>query len=1715
MSEETRSPPGSVGRSDSADVGHGPPAETLLGDGDPPDPERAYVLLDDGAVAWASEPVESVLPGEDPPPEGEQERESFRDRFEEALDRAGARQYATAGDGDQVTEYAAVPSNAGWRYYRRERHAVDDAGATHLEVVADVTDSIECERRLGALEALADGTEDGLCAVDGAGRIELCTGAFAERLGYEPEELAGRELGGLLVDTDSSERTGLRANSASDGDARTASVRHRDGSETDLTVRPMAPEGDEYGWTVLRIAGRSEETTRSTALHVLEATDSALFEFDLATRDLARFGPLEGLYGVSFERIDSLADFYRTAVHPADRSKLKLRMEELAASSGPDRAELEFRTNPENGPVKRLRTSVRTRTNPDGSRELVGITTHVTERERQRRELRRYERIVETIDDVAFVVGGDDTVEDVNRAGIEVVGPQSDGIVGRSVLALVEEYGTEDDAQERFRTALDEARSTDGQGGPERLELALELPGGTRTFQYQFSPLSGGADQAVVVVARDVTDRHEREQRLRQYQRIIENHGDISYVIDTEKRQVYVDDRALELFDLEREDVIDTPVMDIVREVAVDSDAAQRYEAAVETALEGTSEVRVEFETDVEPFGIQIAEHRLSPYRVDGEIAGVVGIARDITDRKERQRELQRYERIVETIDDAAFVVGGDDTVEYANQAAGDNVDVPPAEAVGQSILLLVRDYGVEDDAEERFRTALDEARSTDGQGGPERLELALELPGGRRTFQYQFSPLAGGAGSVVVVARDVTGRIERRRQIEERNERLEREVKRREEAETRYQSLFENNPTVVWEEDLSAAKAYADQLAAEHEDREALVAFLEENPGELENLRDRIEVIDVNQRAVEYYGAASKAELVDSLGGLFGESSHEAGAEMWASIAAGETSFRGETASRTLDGQHRNQILELAVPDAYADDYSRAYVTVTDITDRKERQRELRRYERVVENLTEGVIRTTLDGEFVKANRAMVSLSGAESKAQLRELGIEPLYEDPADRERLLERLQQKGRIENEVVRADPIDGREMLVETSLTLVEENGEQFVDGIVRDVTGREERRRRLERTETLFEHAQDGLFLIDVDDDEFDLERVNPAYEEVTGLSAGQLRDRPLGEFLDERSRAEVAARRRECCNRQEPIRYETDLTMDGESRRQETRLAPVVVDGEVEAIAGSTRDVTERYERERTLRRYERLVNAAEDPMFAIDEDCRFNLVNDRFLELVGLDRTEAIGATPRQLFDSGVVTEAVLSKWESEYARLRGGDSRTTTFEFEIDPAVESGPRTFEADITLTEDAEPGSVATLRDVTIRRWRERQLQAERDRLARLEKVVTSVRPLTDELTGATERERMQESVCAGLVDDGMYASAWIGTYSRTRDRLRVRASAGLPDEHPDEIRDADCSDSPYTRALRTGEPQIAHETDPGVLPGLPADTGPRSVAILPLVHRSTTHGILAVHSTDDDAFEDLEISILGGLGRRLGHAISALENRRLLASDRTVELEFSRTPPASVPFAIADRCDCTVEVINHTRKDEDTSLWHLSVEDAEPGSVAAALAERPQVSEARPLNAESGGDVVQWSSTAENPIATLLDRGARIRTARATPAATTISAEVASGTGSRAIVEHVEAEFPGFKLAAQREREPADERFPVSRSADLWAKLTERQREVVEAAYYTGYYDWPRGTNAEELATALGVSSPTLHQHLRKAHCRVIGALVDDNVVSQPGLDV
>jgi len=241
---------------------------------------------------------------------------------------------------------------------------------------------------------------------------------------------------------------------------------------------------------------------------------------------------------------------------------------------------------------------------------------------------------------------------------------------GRFLLAsdyLADFYGMTPAELEGERSLLIETVREERPGDPyQRLldaevdslegETELVTPDGeSRTLSYRFAPFQvAGEVVGVIAVSRDITDRRERERKLKrareEYQELIDGMNDTVWVIDIDSRILAVNETAVELLGYSRDELLSMTVHDIDAGLSDDeasalisqmpSDGTQVFET-VHRAKDGR-EIPVEISSS------------LVTYR--GRTV-VLSVARDITTRKRYESELREQNRLLETQRDELAVL--------------------------------------------------------------------------------------------------------------------------------------------------------------------------------------------------------------------------------------------------------------------------------------------------------------------------------------------------------------------------------------------------------------------------------------------------------------------------------------------------------------------------------------------------------------------------------------------------------------------------------------------------------------------------------------------------------------------------------------------------------------------------------------------------------------------------------------------------------------------------------------------------------------------------------------------------------------------------------------------------------------------------------------------------------------------------------------------------
>ena len=251
-------------------------------------------------------------------------------------------------------------------------------------------------------------------------------------------------------------------------------------------------------------------------------------------------------------------------------------------------------------------------------------------------------RVLDVLDDVVYVIDGEGRSHLWNEALVETTGYSHEEIEAMHPMELVPA-----DQHEYVPGLLEAIESTEDR----RVEVDVLTADGER-IPHEFrgtsfeDPVTG--EHFRCGVARDVTERRERERELERYESIVETVEDGVYALDEDLRFTFVNEGMCELTGRSREALLGTPVTELF---VYDDEARVAGEIRRRVVERDTSTGTIQGTLPREDGERRLeARYRLSP-DPDGEYRGSVGVVRDVTDRWERERELEHQRDELATLD--------------------------------------------------------------------------------------------------------------------------------------------------------------------------------------------------------------------------------------------------------------------------------------------------------------------------------------------------------------------------------------------------------------------------------------------------------------------------------------------------------------------------------------------------------------------------------------------------------------------------------------------------------------------------------------------------------------------------------------------------------------------------------------------------------------------------------------------------------------------------------------------------------------------------------------------------------------------------------------------------------------------------------------------------------------------------------------------------------
>lgn len=501
------------------------------------------------------------------------------------------------------------------------------------------------------------------------------------------------------------------------------------------------------------------------------------------------------------------------------------------------------------------------------------------------------------------------------------------------------------------------------------------------------------------------------------------------------------------------------------------------------------------------------------------------------------------------------------------------------------------------------------------------------------------------------------------------------------------------------------------------------------------------------------------------------------------------------------------------------------------------------------------------------------------------------------------------------------------------------------------------------------------------------------------------------------------------------------------------------------------------------------------------------FEYLNEKDVDLLlldlGLPESKGLDTLHRVLEENDEIPVVVLTGLDDDETAVR---------------AVKEGAQDYLKKDRIDVD---GLGRALRYATERKAREK----EADRQRRLNRMVQDV------LVRSSTRDEIERRFCERLVEHEPYVFAWIGDLDRDGRMVPfVSSTGGGNDSQGDgyveavsgvvEERGGGDAVEPSARVAESREPvfvQDVDETD-GSWTYSALEHGFVSVASVPLTYNEVSYGVLSAYSDEKNVFTETERGVLSDIAETLAYSLDAVSKETALFSEKESEFEMFVEDPGTYLTEMHEELEETekenagdtetekeLEIrVRGTVPVEDGFLQFVDVDNASSEEVVEAVSSRSVVREAEKVDGDGSGGRYRFEILSTTPEAYLLNLGVSVRSTYVSSRGVELRVSVPSSIEVREVVGEMESRFGSVSTRMYRGSEQKDkDSFERTLTVD-GGSLTQKQRQALRAAYYSGYFEQPKLNSAEEIAETLGISRSTFLQHLRAAQKKVFGGFFD-----------
>jgi len=842
----------------------------------------------------------------------------------------------------------------------------------------------------------------------------------------------------------------------------------------------------------------------------------------------------------------------------------------------------------------------------DNSGKLEGVITvtrDISDRKAIEAELEKAAKklrlIIESIGDMLFITDMNLNIVNANEAAVRTLGYGSEQeLLGQGVTEMV---AGKDSA--RVVVQLGKALADERSGGTVEYTL-VSKSGQEFDVEATVEILRDCAAKVVglIITARDVTERKRMQEEVRASEEkmhtMFETINDGICVIDMEGKIVDMNEAAYRLAGYSsREEIIGINTLAFTAE----EDRERVANDMMASLTEGTVAKDLVYKLkrkDGSKFDVEFSASMLKD--AEGNPVGFIAVERDVTERRRVEAELEKSAEklriVIESIGDMLFITDLDLNLTSVNDAAVRLL------GYGDKGRLLGRSF-IEHVAErDGTRVAVDMGKALADKKGIEVLEYTMvSADGGEFEVEATTEILRDCASKVVgliVTARDVTERKRMQEAVRASEEKL--------------RLMFDSIADGLTVTDLNGNMIETNEAAVRLHRFDSKEDMLSRNGIELIAEEDR-------KRCFENAMRAAKEGVIQPM---------------------------MEYTMLRKDGERFDGDYTLAPMRGASGDVVGFIAVVRDISERKRMEATVRESEQklrgVFEAITDGITLSTLEGDIIEMNEAMVKMHGYSSKEELLGKSAVDLVAE-RDRERVVKQgmqaLKEKHGMEAIEYRVVKADGTEFDAEfTTIPMYDESGKPVAwVSVSRDITERkrirEELRKTAENLQVIFDSIADGITVTDVNGTILD---VNQSVIDMGGFKGKEELIGTNGFDLmspDDRDRIvrdTMAAFAESKTTRKMEYSF---VPISGKAFDVDLQLSMLLDDrGNPRGFVGITRDISERKRMEQALRESEEelraMFDSVHDGIIVVDPMGNIQRTNSAALRMTGYTQEELMGS-------------------------------------------------------------------------------------------------------------------------------------------------------------------------------------------------------------------------------------------------------------------------------------------------------------------------------------------------------------------------------------------------------------------------------------------------------------------------------------------------------